>query len=123
MLLDDLLEHLCRELLTLIVADDTDLYLLFVAEILVVMHLTRNKGVSTCFYGVVEQEITCTTTDRHLLDRALQQLITSSALHIEGLLHLNHKVVRCHRLRQRADDTTASLNPVNGLRDEECHLL
>ena len=97
--------------------------MLFVAEILVVMHLTRNKGVSTCFYGVIEQEITCTTTDRHLLDRAQQQLITSSALHIEGLLHLNHKVVRCHRLRQRADDTTASLNPVNGLRDEECHLL
>ena len=59
---DDATENLCRVLLTLIMADDTDLYLLLVAEILMVVHLTCDKRVSTDFQGFVEQEVPCPAT-------------------------------------------------------------
>ena len=112
---DNLLEHLGGELFTLIVADDAYLNFLFVTEVLMIVHFTCDKGISTSFHRVVEQEITCTTTDCHPLHRALQQLITSGALHLEGFLHLNHEVIRCHRLRQSADNTTASLDTIHHL--------
>ena len=104
-------------------SDDADLYLLFVAEILVIMHLTCDKGIGSSLHSVIEQEIACTTTDRHLPDRALQKLITSGALHLKGLLHQNYEIIGCHRLRQRANHTTAGLDAINRLRGEEHHLL
>ena len=71
-LLDDLLEDLRRKLLALIVADDADLYLLLIAEILVIVHLARDKGVGTGPQGVVEQEVACPATDSHLTNRSAQ---------------------------------------------------
>ncbi len=57
-LLNDAAEDFARKLLTLIVADDADLNLLLVAEILVIAHLARDEGIGTCLDGCVEQEST-----------------------------------------------------------------
>ena len=53
-LVDNLLKHLGRILLALIVTYHANLYALFVAKILMVMHLTRDKGICTCFQRLVE---------------------------------------------------------------------
>ena len=63
---DDATENLCRVLLTLIMADDTDLYLLLVAKVLMVVHLTSDKGIGTCLHSLVEQEVPCPSADGHL---------------------------------------------------------
>ena len=79
--LDDVAEDLGGELLALVVADDTDLNLLVVAEILVVVHLAGHEGIGTGCDGVGQEEVACSTAERHLGKRPLQQLVGHNALH------------------------------------------
>ena len=48
LLRNDVAEDLTCELLTLIMAYDCNLYLLFIAKILMVMHFARQKGICSC---------------------------------------------------------------------------
>ena len=57
---------------------DTYLDLLLVAEILMIVHLAGDKSVGTRLQGLVEQEISCPTTDGNLADRTAQQLIAQA---------------------------------------------
>ena len=70
LLLDYLLEYLGGVLFALIVTYHAYLYLLFVAEVLMIVHLASDKRVGLILHGLVEQEIACSTADSHTLNRA-----------------------------------------------------
>ena len=116
---NDVAENLKSVLLTLVVTNDADLNLLFVAEILVVMHLAREKGVSTLTQGVWQQEVTSTATECHLTDGTLQQLVTHGTLHVELALHQFHKVLCSHHPWQFTNDATTRLQAVHHLLGKE----
>ena len=69
--MDDILEYFRRKLFALIVPDDADLDLLFVSEILVIVHLASDEGVGPLCDGLVEHEVPCPTADGHLPYRPL----------------------------------------------------
>ena len=112
---DDVAEDLRGKLLTLIVADHTDLDPLFVAKILMIVHLTSNKGISPFSNGRVKQEITCPTTNGHLPNRTSQQFVAHRTLHIEGLFHRLHEVVSCEGAGQFTYHTTPCLDAIHRL--------
>jgi hypothetical protein len=82
---DDVVEDFGCELLALVVADDADLYLLFVTEIAVVVHLAGDEGVGFVSDSVVEDEIAGTAADGYSPDGALEQLVAVGASHVEAL--------------------------------------
>ena len=96
-------------------ADDADLNLLLVAEILVITHLARNEGIGTRLDGCVEQESTCSTTECHLPDRTAKQLVALHALHAKPLLEHQHQVVGCQVLSHLSDDALATFHAVHFL--------
>ena len=96
-------------------ADDADLNLLFVAEILVIAHLARDEGIGTCLDGCVEQESTCSTAECHLPDRTSKQLVALHALHAKPLLEHQHQVVGCQVLSHLSDDALAAFHAVHFL--------
>ena len=81
--LNDITEDFCRKLLTLVMANDANLNLLLVAEILVIVHLARDEGVSTLTHSLRQQEVASTATDGHLTNGTLQQFVTHSTLDVE----------------------------------------
>ena len=123
LLVNDVAENLASKLLRLVMANDTDLDALFVAKILVVVHLARDKGVGAKTDSVRQQEVTSAATERHLLDRASQQFVAQCALHAELSFHHEDKVVSSHGLRQETNDTTASLDVTYLLLSKELALL
>ena len=46
-------------------ADEADLYVLFMAEELMVVHLACDEGIGPCVQGIAEQESPCPATYRH----------------------------------------------------------
>ena len=68
--IDYLLEYLSGVLFALIVTYHAYLYLLFVAEVLMIVHLACDKRIGLIFHGLVEQEIARSATDGHTLNRA-----------------------------------------------------
>ena len=90
---DDAAEDFAGKLLTLIVADDADLNLLLMTEILVIAHFARDEGIGSCRNGIAQQERTRTAAERHLADRATQELVALHALHAETLAQEQHQVV------------------------------
>ena len=69
--LDDVAEDFRRVLLALVMADDTYLNALFIAEVLVIVHLARYEGVSTLTESIEQQEVTSSATDGHTLNGTL----------------------------------------------------
>ena len=104
-------------------ADDTDLYALLIAEILVIVHLACDESIGSSGYSLVEQEIPCPATDGHLGYLMAQQFITQGTLHIEGILYSLHEVARHLWLLQFTDDTTTSLDTTNVLWCHEPHIV
>ena len=90
---DDAAEDFAGKLLTLIVADDADLNLLLMTEILVIAHLARDEGIGSRRNGITQQERTRTTAERHLADRATQELVALHALHTETIPEQQHQVI------------------------------
>ena len=89
--LNDIAQHLRCEVLALIVADDTYLYLLLMAEVLMVVHLTCHERIGTSRNDVIEQEVPCPAADSHLSYRPMQQLVAHRTLSLHSLLHILHK--------------------------------
>ena len=87
-LMNNLLEELTGEVLTLIVADDADLDLLLVAEILVVVHFACQEGIGSQTDGFVKQEVAGTAADGHFPDRAVQQLVAHGAFGLHLFFHV-----------------------------------
>ena len=92
-LLDNLLEDFGCKLLALVVADDANLYLLFVAEELVIVHLTGDECVGTLSNGFVEEERSCPTAQGHALYLSAQQLVGLHTLHPERAFKVYDEVV------------------------------
>ena len=116
-------EYLRRVLLTLVVAYDTYLYLLFVAEVHMIVHLTCDKGVSPLCYSIVEQEVAGTTTDGHLTNRAHQQLVTLCTSHLKALLHQLYKRLGAHWLDKITYYAAAGLYTVDQFPGKKLHVL
>ena len=123
LLLNDIAEYFRRVLLRLIVADDAYLDALFIAEVLVVVHLASNEGVGTQRHSVGQQEIACTTTKGYLADRAFKQLVTLGTLHAELLFHQFNKGSCRHRRGKLPYYTAACLNAVDCFLCEELTIL
>jgi len=70
--LNDVAEYFCRELFALIVTYHADLDFLFITEILVIMHLTCDEGISTLADSLVQQEITSPAAYGYTLNRTAQ---------------------------------------------------
>ena len=102
-------EYLRSVLLTLVVSDDTNLYFLLVAEILVVVHLAGDESVGSFGYGRVEQEVAGSATKSHRLDGTAQELVAHHTLHTESLAQQRHQVVGCQGFGQRAHHAVGSL--------------
>ena len=68
--IDYLLEYLSGVLFALIVTYHAYLYLLFVTEVLMIVHLASDKRIGLIFHGLVKQEIARSATDGHTLNRA-----------------------------------------------------
>ena len=90
---DDAAEDFAGKLLTLIVTDDADLNLLIMPEILVIAHLARDESIGTSRYRIAQQERTRPATERHLPDRAAQELVALHALHAKTFAQQQHQVV------------------------------
>ena len=90
---DDAAEDFAGKLLTLIVADDTDLNLLLMTEILVIAHLARNEGIGSRRNGIAQQKRTRTAAERHLADRATQELVALHAFHSKTLPEQQYQVI------------------------------
>ena len=120
--LDDVAEDLGGELLALVVTDDTDLNLLVVAEILVVVHLAGHEGIGTGCDGVGQEKVACSTAERHLGKRPLQQLVGHNALHAKLPLEQADEVGSRHGLRQCAHDPASTEDISHGARLQELHL-
>jgi hypothetical protein len=118
-MLNDVAEDFRRVLLTLVMADDTYLNALFIAEVLVIVHLARYEGVSTLTESIGQQEVTSSATDGHTLDGTLQQFVTLGALNLKPALYKLHKLSGSHRLGQLPYYTAASFDAVNCLLCEQ----
>ena len=93
----DFLQQLAGELFALIVSDDGNLDFLLMAEILVITHLARHKGIGPAMNGFAKTERTGTAAKSYLTDGALQQLVGHHAFHAKrALQHLN-KIAGSHR--------------------------
>ena len=119
----DVTEHLGGVLLALVVADDTDLNLLLVAEVLMIVHLTRDEGVGSGFHGIVEQEVAGTATESHTAHRTLQQLVGHRTGNAKRRLHRLYELTCCQWRLQRSDDAAAASHVANGSRCHELHVL
>ncbi len=95
--LDDGAQHLGSKLLALIMSYDSYLYLTLMSEELMIVHFACHKGISPCFYGVIEQKTASSTTYRHLLYVATQQSICLHAFHMESVLEHTDEVLSYHR--------------------------
>ena len=104
-------ENFCQKLrrisLTLIMADDTDLYLLLMAEELMIAHLTRYKGIGSCRNGIAKEEGAGSATECHTTNHATQQLVGLHTFHAEVLLKQLDEIHSRHRLRQFTYHTRA----------------
>ena len=67
-LFDDLFENLGGKLFALIMANNTNLYLLVVTKELMIMHFARYESVGTGFDGFGQKERSGTATDGHFAD-------------------------------------------------------
>lgn len=123
LLINNITENLAGKLLRLVVSNDTDLNALFIAKVLMIVHLTRDEGVSTKTDSVRQQKVASTTAECHLPDGALQQFVTQYAFHAELSFHHEDKVVSCHWLWQETNDTTASLDIAHLFLSKELALL
>ena len=117
--LNDVTEDFCRKLLTLVMANDANLNLLLVAEILVIVHLTRDEGVSTLAHRLRQQEVASTTTDGHLTNGTLQQFVTHGTLDVELFFDKFYKRPCVHFRGQVPYYTTACFQTVYRLLSEE----
>ena len=99
--------------------DNANLYPLLVTEILMIVHLSSDKGISSSLDGLIEQEIPCPSTYSNFLHRPVKQFITHSAFHIKSLFHFYHKVICCHWLMKTTYNTATSLYSVDCLRSKE----
>ena len=123
LLVNDVAENLAGELLRLVMANHTDLDALFIAKVLVIMHLASNEGVSAKADSIRQQEVASATTKCHLTNGASQQFVTQCALHAKLSFHHENKVVSSHWLRQETNDTTASLHITHLFLGKELTLL
>ena len=64
-------------------SDDGNLYLLLVAEVVVVVHFARYKGICPLSNGLWEEERAGATTDSHLPYLTSQQLVGHQAFHVK----------------------------------------
>ena len=117
--LNDVTEDFRRELLTLVMADDTYLDALFIAEVLVIVHFARYECISPVTESVWQQEVTSSATDGHTLDGTLEQLVTLGALNLKPALYKLHKLSGSHRLGQFPYYTATGLDAVNRFLGEE----
>lgn len=113
--LDNVTEDFVGELLTLVVANDSNLNLLVVAKVLVIVHLTRHKGIGTLSDGLIEQEVAGSTTERHLSYRAAQQLVGHDIFHVKRPFQHDDQVVGSNRLRQHTDNTLTTVHTIYSL--------
>ena len=90
---DDVVEYLGGELLALVVSHNADLQLLFVAEILVIVHLAREESVGTSLDGVRQHEVASSATQRHAAYLSRQQLV---ALYPWGVKYMAYVVDKRH---------------------------
>ena len=90
--------------------DNTYLDALLVAEVLVIVHLACNEGISALMQSIIEQEVASTTTERYLLDGTTQQLVTQRTLHTELAFYHENEVIGSHGLWQFAYYTTTCLH-------------
>ena len=105
-------------------ADDGYLYLLFVAEVVVIVHLPRHEGIGPCPDGIAQEESPCSPTDGDAPDGALQQLVGHDAGHVELTFQQRHEVLRLHTLLQLAYHAAAAHDVAHQLlRTEEAHVL
>ncbi len=79
-------EQFTRILFALVMADDGNLDFLFMAKILMVVHLARDERIGTCRDGITQQERTGSATERNLTDVTGKELIMLHAFHMEYVL-------------------------------------
>jgi len=72
---DDVAQQFLGEVFALVMTYDAYLYLLLMPEVLVVMHLAGQECISTMSNGFVEQEVACSSTDRHATDWTPEHLV------------------------------------------------
>ena len=123
LLINNVTENLGSILLALIVTNDTNLQALLVAKILVVMHLTRYKGISTLTKCIVQQKIASTTTDGYLADRTAQQFVTLSTLNIKLALQQQNEIISSHLGRQLTNHATTRFYAIYRLLCKETTIL
>ena len=104
---DNLVEDFLRVLLALVVTHDGNLYLLLVAEELVVRHFARQEGIGLQAYGLVQHEGPSPTTQGHRLYGPPQQFVVLQSFDVEHILHALQESQRVLRRRQVADEPRA----------------
>ena len=102
------LEQMLGVLLALIVAYDSDLYLLLMGEVFVIVHLTSQECISLCINSLRQHECSGTSTDGNALYGALQEFVAQYAGHAEHFLYLIYIRLCCERLWQLSHDACAS---------------
>ncbi len=75
----------------------TYLYLLFVTEIFVVVHLSRDESIGSGPYGSRQQKRASPTAEGNFSDRTSQQLVTLHTLHTETLTQHQYEVIGGNR--------------------------
>ena len=78
------------------------LYLTVVAEVLMVVHLTRQESIGTSPKGFFQQEVPCPAADGDALNGTGQQFVVHQALHTESLFRPLQESQRVLALRQIA---------------------
>lgn len=74
-------------------ANDAYLYLLLMAEELMVMHLARYEGVAARADGVAEEKRARASAEAYGLYAAAEKLVGLKAFHVEDLLQSQYEVV------------------------------
>ena len=100
----DFFEQMLGVLLALIVAYDSNLYLLFVGEVFVIVHLTCKECISLCINSLRQHECSSSSTDGNTLYGALQEFVAHNARHMEHFLYLIYICICCERLWQLSHD-------------------
>ena len=103
--LDDIPQHLNRELLTLIVSQFKQQKLVLMAKETVIAHFACQKSVAPLLHGCRNQEVPCPAADGHFLHRFALPRIIAQRIDIEQFLHPGLEILTLHRLRQIAIGT------------------
>ena len=68
-------------------AEYTYLYLTIVTKVLMIVHFSRQEGISLHTQGFFQEEISCTSANGNALNRTRQQFVVHETFHAESLFY------------------------------------